>query len=63
MKKDVKPTFYKLELEPYMEDEKFEGRVTINITALEDISELTLYAHSKLQIDYMQLSVKKTPES
>ncbi|CAB3239534.1 unnamed protein product [Arctia plantaginis] len=48
--KVVEPTFYRLDLEPYLEDALFKGHVAINITWLKDSNELNVHCAHEIEI-------------
>lgn len=55
--RDVAPTGYRLELQPFLEEGEFQGHVTINITCQEDTDKITLHAHQDLEIPDGDVSV------
>ncbi|XP_026322027.1 aminopeptidase N [Hyposmocoma kahamanoa] len=50
LEKSVKPTGYRLELEPYLEDGLFKGHVSINVTWLEDTDEISVHCAHEIEI-------------
>lgn len=48
--KDVVPTSYHLELQPFVGDNKFKGRVRINVTWTDVSDTITLNVHPLLEI-------------
>ncbi|CAH4038188.1 unnamed protein product [Pieris brassicae] len=48
--KTVKPNGYNIELEPYLDDAVFNGRVQINVTWLEDSDEISLHCSHDLEV-------------
>ncbi|PSN54261.1 hypothetical protein C0J52_08613 [Blattella germanica] len=57
--RDVIPTAYKLELQPYPEEGHFRGHVQINITCQEPTNTITLHAHDSLQIAHSEVTLKQ----
>lgn len=48
--KEVTPTSYHLEIEPFIEEAKFNGRVKINLTWADTSDRIILNVHPDLQI-------------
>lgn len=55
----VVPNCYTLELRPDFEDNSFSGKVIINVTFVEDASEILLHAHSDLEIQQNAVTVRE----
>lgn len=50
LEKTLEPTGYRLELEPYLEDGIFKGRVRINVTWLEDTDDVKVHCSHEIAI-------------
>ncbi|XP_053603710.1 aminopeptidase N [Plodia interpunctella] len=53
----VEPSGYKLEIEPYMEDGVFKGRVSINVTFLKDSDVILIHCGHDLEITKVDIFV------
>ncbi|XP_063533529.1 aminopeptidase N [Cydia strobilella] len=56
LEKIVEPTGYKLQLEPYLEDGVFKGRVSINVSWLQDADELKVHCAHEIEISDAQVN-------
>ncbi|GBP64100.1 Aminopeptidase N [Eumeta japonica] len=54
----VEPTGYKLELEPYLEDGVFNGRVSINMTWVQDYNRVEIYVAHDIDISATELWIR-----
>lgn len=59
--RDVTPSGYHLELQPFFEEGEFQGHVTINITCQEDTDKITIHAHQDLEIPEADVTVIQLP--
>ncbi|CAK1546291.1 unnamed protein product [Leptosia nina] len=57
--KAVEPTAYNIALEPYLDDALFNGRVSINITWLEEADEISLHCAHDLEITSNEVYLQK----
>lgn len=57
--KDIVPNSYKLDLYPSLYDSTFHGRVLINATVVGLTNEIALHAHTDLQIETSDVTVRE----
>lgn len=55
--KEIRPSSYRLELQPFIKEGKFKGRVKINITWVDTTDRITLNVHPDLQISHSDVRV------
>ncbi|XP_046740953.1 aminopeptidase N [Diprion similis] len=61
--KEIQPTSYRLELQPFIKEGKFKGRVKIHIVPTDKTDRITLNVHPDLQISHSDVRVTQLDSS